>query len=113
MVKRIEDNLPKTMEITGDKGITLQDVYEGKNTIEDFVAQLSVEELAQIVRGEGMSNPRVTQVQLQLLVEFQMHYLIMEFLQRVVQMDQVVLDMMEKLHSFQLVQFFQLHGMLR
>ena len=34
-------------------------------------------------------------------------------LQRVVQMDQVVLDMMEKLHSFQLVQLFQLHGMLR
>lgn len=61
MAKRIEDNLPETMEITGDKGITLQDVYEGKNTIEDFVAQLSVEELAQIVRGEGMSNPRVTQ----------------------------------------------------
>ena len=61
MAKRIEDNLPKTMEITGDKGISLQDVQDGKNTLEEFVAQLSVEELAQIVRGEGMSNPRVTQ----------------------------------------------------
>lgn len=61
MAKRIEDNLPKTMEITGDKGITLQDVHAGKNSLEDFVAQLSVEEMAQIVRGEGMSNPRVTQ----------------------------------------------------
>ena len=61
MAKRIEDNLPKTMEITGDKGISLQDVHDGKNTLEEFVAQLSVEELAQIVRGEGMSNPRVTQ----------------------------------------------------
>lgn len=61
MAKRIEDNLPKTMEITGDKGISLQEVQEGKNTLEEFVAQLSVEELAQIVRGEGMSNPRVTQ----------------------------------------------------
>ena len=88
MVKRIEDNLPKTMELTGDKGITLQDVYEGKNTIEDFVAQLSVEELAQIVRGEGMSNPRVTQGTASAFGGFQMHYLIMEFLQRVVQMDQ-------------------------
>ena len=61
MAKRIEDNLPKTMEITGDQGITLQDVHAGKNSLEEFVAQLSVEELAQIVRGEGMSNPRVTQ----------------------------------------------------
>lgn len=58
--KRIEDNLPESMEITGDVGITLQDVQAGKNTINEFVAQLTVEELAQIVRGEGMSNPRVT-----------------------------------------------------
>lgn len=61
MAKRVEDNLPKSMEITGDKGITLQDVHAGKNSLEDFVAQLSVEEMAQIIRGEGMSNPRVTQ----------------------------------------------------
>lgn len=61
MAKRIEENLPKTMEITGDRGIVLQDVQAGKNSLEEFVAQLSVEELAQIVRGEGMSNPRVTQ----------------------------------------------------
>lgn len=60
MAKRIEDNLPKNMKITGDVGITLQDVKAGKNTIEEFVAQLTVAELAQIVRGEGMSNPRVT-----------------------------------------------------
>lgn len=60
MAKRIEENLPKDMEITGDVGITLQDVKAGKNTIEEFVAQLTVSELAQIVRGEGMSNPRVT-----------------------------------------------------
>lgn len=61
MAKRIEDNLPETMEITGDKGITLQDVHAGTHSLEEFVAQLSVEEMAQIVRGEGMSNPRVTQ----------------------------------------------------
>ena len=60
MAKRIEDNLPKDMKITGDVGITLQDVKAGKNTIEEFVAQLTVAELAEIVRGEGMSNPRVT-----------------------------------------------------
>ncbi len=61
MAKRIEENLPPTMEITGDVGITLQDVRDGKAKIEEFVAQLTVSELAQIVRGEGMSNPRVTQ----------------------------------------------------
>ena len=61
MAKRIEDNLPPTMEITGDVGITLQDVRDGKAEVEEFVAQLTVSELAQIVRGEGMSNPRVTQ----------------------------------------------------
>lgn len=61
LAKRIEDNLPETMDITGDVGITLQDVKAGKAGVEAFVAQLSVSELAQIVRGEGMSNPRVTQ----------------------------------------------------
>lgn len=61
MAKRIEDNLPATMEITGDVGIELQDVRDGKTTVEEFVAQLTVSELAQLVRGEGMSNPRVTQ----------------------------------------------------
>lgn len=61
MAKRIEDNLPETMEITGNKGINIQDVKAGKNTLDEFVAQLEIEELATLVRGEGMSNPRVTQ----------------------------------------------------
>lgn len=60
MAKRIEENLPPTMEITGDKGITLQDVRDGKASLDDFVAQLTVEEMAILIRGEGMSNPRVT-----------------------------------------------------
>lgn len=60
LAKRIEDNLPETMEITGDVGIKLQDVIDGKNTMDEFVAQLSVDEMAQLLRGEGMSNPRVT-----------------------------------------------------
>ncbi len=60
MAKRISDNLPMDMPITGDMGITLQDVRDGKATLEKFVAQLSIEEMAIIIRGEGMSNPRVT-----------------------------------------------------
>ena len=46
MAKRISDNLPMDMPITGDMGITLQDVRDGKATLEKFVAQLSIEEMA-------------------------------------------------------------------
>lgn len=60
LAKRIEENLPEEMEITGDRGITFQDVRDGKATLDEFVAQLTVEEMAILVRGEGMSNPRVT-----------------------------------------------------
>lgn len=60
LAERINENLPKTMEITGNKGISFQDVREGKAEISDFVAQFSEKELAMIVRGEGMCNPMVT-----------------------------------------------------
>lgn len=40
--------------------IVLKDVSENKATIEEFIAQLNNEELAIIVRGEGMSSPKVT-----------------------------------------------------
>lgn len=57
--KRLAE-LPKELELTGDRGIRLSDVKEGKASIEDFVAQLTTEELAYIVRGEGMGSPKVT-----------------------------------------------------
>lgn len=57
--KRIKDNLPKAIKQTGDKGIKLIDVKEGKNTIEEFIAQLSDTELMCLVRGEGMCSPKV------------------------------------------------------
>jgi len=60
LAERIEQNMPKTLEQTGNQGYTLQDVKDGKVTFEQFIAQLSDEELATIVRGEGMSNPLVT-----------------------------------------------------
>ena len=53
-------NLPEELEYTGDRGIKLADVYSGKNTIDEFIAQLSDEELSCIIRGEGMGSPRVT-----------------------------------------------------
>ncbi len=60
MEKRIKENLPEGFAMTGDKGIRLLDVAEGKATLEEFVAQLSLSELATIVRAEGMSSPKVT-----------------------------------------------------
>lgn len=52
--------LPESYEMTGDRGIKLADVKAGKATLDEFVAQLTEEELANIVRGEGMGSPKVT-----------------------------------------------------
>lgn len=58
--RRILNRLPKGIDYTGNVGITLQDVQVGKHTIEEFIAQLSIEEMALMIRGEGMSHPLVT-----------------------------------------------------
>ena len=47
----ITDNMPKDIPLTGDKGIKLIDVKNGKNTMEEFVAQLNEKELEAISRG--------------------------------------------------------------
>ena len=60
LIERINNNLPAEIPYTGDKGIKLEDVRCGKATIEQFVAQLSDEELCCLVRGEGMNSPKVT-----------------------------------------------------
>lgn len=52
--------LPEEIPYTGDKGIKLADVYSGKNSLDEFVAQLSDVELSCIIRGEGMGSPKVT-----------------------------------------------------
>ncbi len=58
--ERILNNLPKEYPITGDKGLTLQMVAAGSCSMQDFIAQLTEEELAIIVRGEGMCSIKVT-----------------------------------------------------
>ena len=58
-VKR-EENLPKEQEYTGDQGYKLIDVANGKVTMEEFIAQLTDEDLCIMMRGEGMSSPKVT-----------------------------------------------------
>lgn len=60
MADRIENNLPRALAQTGDRGYKLKDVHEGKVSMEDFIAQFSDQDLAVIVRGEGMSSPLVT-----------------------------------------------------
>lgn len=56
--ERILRNLPQNLELTGDCGIKLQDVKDGKATIEAFTAQLSVDELEAITRGDySMDSP--------------------------------------------------------
>ncbi|MFC5403288.1 glycoside hydrolase family 3 protein [Cohnella soli] len=60
MAERIESRLPATLQQTGNQGYKLRDVHDGKIGLETFVAQLSDQDLAAIVRGEGMSSPLVT-----------------------------------------------------
>ena len=49
--ERILSGLPAAVSMTGDKGWKLKDVKEGKCTLDDFVAQLSLTELEAISRG--------------------------------------------------------------
>lgn len=60
LAERINQNLPKALEITGDKGIMLQDVASGKNTLDEFIAQFDEKALTEIVRGEGFASPKAT-----------------------------------------------------
>lgn len=55
-----EKQIPEALPLTGNQGYTLKDVKEGKVTMEEFIAQLSEEDLSAIIRGEGMGSPKVT-----------------------------------------------------
>ena len=53
---RILANLPAAIPQTGDKNYKLADVKSGKVSMDDFVAQLSLEELGALTRGDGVMN---------------------------------------------------------
>ena len=55
----IVSNMPKDISMTGDKGYKLIDVKNGKVSMEDFVAQLSLEELEAISRGDYVMNSKL------------------------------------------------------
>jgi beta-glucosidase len=52
--------MPEDIPYTGNQGIKLVDVLDGKATLDAFVAQLSDLDLRLLHRGEGMSSPKVT-----------------------------------------------------
>lgn len=58
--ERRKSLIPAEIPYTGDRGIKLADVVNGSSTPEEFIAQLSDEDLACLSRGEGMGSPRVT-----------------------------------------------------
>ncbi|MCM1136516.1 MAG: glycoside hydrolase family 3 C-terminal domain-containing protein [Clostridium sp.] len=58
--ERLIANRPAPLPYTGDKGYRLADVLDGKVGMDEFVAQISDEELICMFRGEGMCSPRVT-----------------------------------------------------
>ncbi len=60
LAERIRRGHTPEIPYTGDQGIQLKDVFDGKNTLDEFIAQLDDTDLACLSRGEGMSSPKVT-----------------------------------------------------
>lgn len=60
LAERIRTERPEEALYTGDCGYKLADVCDKKVTLEEFLAQLSDEDLACMTRGEGMCSPKVT-----------------------------------------------------
>jgi len=56
LAQRITENLPIEIPFTGDRGIKLADVASGKASLEDFIAQLTVDELEALCRGDLTMN---------------------------------------------------------
>lgn len=60
MAQRSREDVKPELPYTGDRGYRLEDVLDGRISMDTFMAQLSDEELCCIVRGEGMCSPKVT-----------------------------------------------------
>ena len=58
--ERRKQAIPEEIVYTGECGIRLKDVAEGRKDLKEFIAQFSDEDLASIIRGEGMGSPKVT-----------------------------------------------------
>ena len=58
--ERVLKNRPQVPEYTGDKGYRFKDVMQGNVSKEEYLAQLSDEDLICMARGEGMCSSKVT-----------------------------------------------------
>lgn len=58
--ERRNERLPQEYAHCGDQGWKLADVRDRKVSMENFVAQMTDEDLCALMRGEGMSSPKVT-----------------------------------------------------
>ncbi len=56
LTDRILKNLPPEIGCTGDKGYKLSDVKNGKISLDEFISQLTNEELEGLTRGHGVMN---------------------------------------------------------
>lgn len=60
IARRIAERRPIVGAYVGDKGFKLADVVNGKVMMEEFLSQLSDDDLIEMLRGEGMCSPKVT-----------------------------------------------------
>lgn len=58
--ERLRERREAELPYTGDKGYKLGDVFDGEVSLDDFVSQLSDQDLICMFRGEGMCSPKVT-----------------------------------------------------
>lgn len=60
MTERSAAAMPACLPYSGDKGLRLGDVFDGKAGLDEFIAQIPNEDLICLIRGEGMNSPKVT-----------------------------------------------------
>ena len=59
-LKQAMEDRPECLPYAGDLGINLKDVRDGLSSMDTFLSQLTDEDLAAVIRGEGMGSPKVT-----------------------------------------------------
>ena len=60
MQARVQEMQSEEIPFSGNKGYMLKDVLEDKISLDDFVAQMTDEDMMSIFHGEGMCSPKVT-----------------------------------------------------
>ena len=60
MKERSTAGTPSALAYTGDRGLKLGDVLDGKTTLDEFLSQIPDADLICLTRGEGMNSPKVT-----------------------------------------------------